>query len=64
MFVRMMLGFPRKRFPGGVEFDVSAENEADRAVADEGCDSFRAGKAGAGVVDEKTTRHQKVARKE
>jgi hypothetical protein len=43
---------------------MSAEDEGDRAILNEGGDPSRAGKVGAGVVDEKASRHQKVARKE
>jgi hypothetical protein len=43
---------------------MPAEDEADGAIPDEGGDLFCAGKVGIGVVDEKTSRHQKVTRKE
>src|SRR5580700_6426124 len=60
----MILGLPRKRFPAGIQFDMSAQDEGDRAIPDKGGDPFRAGEIGAGVVDKKAGRHQKVARKE
>jgi hypothetical protein len=43
MFVRMILRLPRKRLASSIQFDVTAQDETDWAIVDEGGDPFCAG---------------------
>ena len=47
----MILRPPRECVSGRIQFDMAAQNEADRAIFDEGRDPLCAGKIGAGIVD-------------
>src|SRR5262249_23489998 len=64
VFMRMILGSPRKCVPGRVQLDMAAQHETDRAILYKGCDSPCTGKVGASVIDKQTRRHQKVTGKE
>jgi hypothetical protein len=60
-FVRVILRLPGQGLAGGIELDVTAQDIADRTLANEVGHAAGAGEVKVGVVDQQSARHEEVA---